>query len=135
MNGPKLYRDQIDGLGIENFEMDVSSIESAMNTLNTLADINDILKKIKYNIHIDIRKIRMDYIKKLRELDESSRKPGFLGRQKSSEKIIKKKKSLMKERDLKIRSYEIIEKTINSYMEQIEDSSVYIRNSIQNKVK
>jgi hypothetical protein len=135
MNGPKLYREQIDDLGIEDFEIDVSSIEAAMSTLNKLADMEDILKKIKYNLHIDIRKIRMDYLKKFRELDEYSKKPGRLRRKTPSEKRTEKKKSLIKKRDLEIKSYEIIEKTINYYLKQIKDSRAYIRNSIQNKVE
>jgi hypothetical protein len=129
-----LYSQQIDELGIEDIEIDVSSIEAAMDSLNKLAEMEDILKKIRYNLHIDIRKIRMEYLKKYRELEECSKKPGFLGRKKSSEKIIKKKKSLIKERDLEIKSCEIVEKVINNYLEQIEDSNAYIRDFLQNKV-
>lgn len=135
MNGSRLYSQQIDDLGIEDLEIDLSSIEVAMGTLNELTEMEDILKKLRYNLHIDVRKIRMDYLKKFRELNDSSKKPGFLGRKKPFEKVIKKKKSLIKERDLEIKSYEIVEKIINNYLEQIEDSREYIRDFLQSKVE
>ena len=62
MIGPKKYRKQLFDLGIEGMEIDVSTIDNAMDTLNKLNEIEKILKKIRYNVRTDIRRIRLDYI-------------------------------------------------------------------------
>ena len=60
---PRTYRQQIYNSGIEDLEINVSSLESSMRTLHKLNDLEELLKKIKYNLRVDIRKLRMDYIK------------------------------------------------------------------------
>ena len=45
MIGPKKYRKQLLDLGIEGMEIDVSTIDNAMDTLNKLNEIEKILKK------------------------------------------------------------------------------------------
>ena len=45
MLGPKKYRKQLLELGIEGMEIDVSSIDVAMDTLNQLNEMENILKK------------------------------------------------------------------------------------------
>ena len=47
MLGPKKYRKQLFDLGIEGMEIDVSTIDNAMDTLNQLNEIEKILKKIQ----------------------------------------------------------------------------------------
>ncbi len=135
MLGPKKYRKQLLDLGVEGMEIDVSTIDSAMNTLNTLNEMEKILKKIRYNVRTDIRRIRLDYMTKLQEVDRSAnKKTGFFGRKKSVSNIVQEKKSLTKERNLTIATYDVVENTIDDYLDQIENSKYYIKNSIQRRV-
>ena len=135
MIGPKKYRKQLFDLGIEGMEIDVSTIDNAMDTLNKLNEIEKILKKIRYNVRTDIRRIRLDYMAKLQEVDKSAnKKSGLFGRKKSVSKIVQEKKMLTKERNLTIATYDVVENTIDDYLDQIENSRYYIKNSIQRRV-
>lgn len=131
MNGPKKYRQQINDLGIDGMEIDISSIDVAMSTLNELNELEKILKKIRHNIRTDTRKLRLDYIQMMHEVEDSK---GSFGRKKSTEKKIKEKKALLKERNIKVSTYEVVEDTIDGYISQIESSKIYIMNSIQDRV-
>ncbi|OPY25095.1 MAG: hypothetical protein A4E27_01051 [Methanobacterium sp. PtaU1.Bin242] len=133
--GAKMYRKQLSEIGIEDMEIDVSSLEKAMETMQNLDDMETVLKKIRFNVHTDIRKVRVDYMKKMQELDEQLNKPKLFGRKRSPDEIIRKKKSVMKERKIKIKSYELIENMVDNYISQIEESRLYIKNHIQRKVK
>lgn len=132
MISPKKYRQQIDSLGIEGMIIDVSSIERAMSTINELDEIENVLNKIRHNVRIDMRNIRLEYLNKMKEAEEQPK--GLFKRKKSTNKIIKEKKSLLKDKDLKIAAYEVVENEINYYLSQIESSRVYIKNSIQGRV-
>ncbi len=136
MFGPKKYRKQLLDLGIEGMQVDVSTIDVAMDTLNQLNEMEKILKKIRYNVRADIRRIRLDYVTKLREVDESANiKTGFFSKKKKSvSKITQEKKTLTKERNLTIATYDVVENTIDDYLDQIENSKYYIKNSIQRRV-
>jgi hypothetical protein len=122
-------------MGIEDMEINVSSLENSMRTLRTINDMGKVLKKIRHNLRIDIRIMRMDYIKKIQNINELADKKGFFGKKMSDEKIFKKKKSLKKERKNNIAAYEIIETMVENYLTQIEDSRIYINNQIQSKVR
>ena len=98
-------------------------------------DREEVLKKIKYNLRADIRKIRLDYIKKMQNIDELALKKGLFGKKMSVEKLYQKRKSIKKERKLTLAAYEIIETMIENYLTQIDDSRNYIRNQIQDKVR
>ena len=50
MFSTKKYLKQLLDLGIECMEIDVSTIDGAMNNLNELNEIEKILKKIRYNV-------------------------------------------------------------------------------------
>ncbi|KAF5069449.1 hypothetical protein [Methanobacterium aggregans] len=132
MISPKKYRQQIDSLGIEGMLIDVSSIDRAMNTINELDDLEKILKKVRHNLRIDIRNIRLEYLNKMKETEQQPN--GLFKRKKSTEKIIKEKKILLKEKNLKIAAYEVVEDAINDYLSQIDSSRLYIKNSIQGRV-
>jgi len=132
MISPKKYRQQIDSLGIEGMIIDVSSIERAMSTINELDEIENVLNKIRHNVRIDMRNIRLEYLNKMKGAEEQPQ--GLFKRKKSTNKIIKEKKSLLKDKDLKIAAYEVVENEINYYLSQIESSRVYIKNSIQGRV-
>jgi hypothetical protein len=135
MFGPKSYRKQLLDLGIEGMEINVSTIDNAMETLNKLNEMEKVLKKIRYNVRTDIRKIRLDYMGKLQEVDQSAnQKSGILRRKKSVSKIVEEKKMLTKERNLTIATYDVVENTIDDYLDQIENSRFYIKNSIQRRV-
>ena len=135
MFGPKKYRKQLLDLGIEGMEIAVSTIDEAMNTLNELNEMEKILKKIRFNVRADIRKIRLDYMAKLKEVDNSANvKKGLFSRKKSVSKITQEKKMITKERNLTIASYDVVENTIDDYLDQIENSRYYIKNSIQRRV-
>jgi hypothetical protein len=135
MLGPKKYRKQLLELGIEGMEIDVSSIDVAMDTLNQLNDMEKILKKIRLNVRADIRKIRLDYVTKLKEVDQSANvKKGLFSRNKSVSNITEEKKKLTRERNLTIATYDVVENTIDDYLDQIDNSKYYIKNSIQRRV-
>ena len=135
MIGPKNYRKQLFDLGIEGMEIDVSTIDNAMVTLNELNEIEKVLKSIRYNVRTDIRRIRLDYMAKFQEVDKSAnKKSGLFGRKKSVSKIVQEKKMLTKERNLTIATYDVVENTIDDYLDQIENSRYYIKNSIQRRV-
>ena len=133
MFGPKFYQQQLDELGIDGMEIDVSTIKEAMQTLNELEEYEDILKKMRHNIRVDIRNIRKEYLLILKELNPSAE-----DKQKESarkvQKRIKKKKGVLKKRDAKIKSYEIMENMVDNYLTQIDDARIYIRNSIETRV-
>nr|WP_319373300.1 hypothetical protein [uncultured Methanobacterium sp.] len=133
MFGPKFYQQQLDELGIDGMEIDVSTIEMAMQTLNELEEYEDILKKMRHNIRMDIRNIRKEYLNILNELNPTPEE-----KQKESarkvQKRIKKKKGILKKRDAKIKSYELMENMVDNYLTQIDDARIYIRNSIETRV-
>jgi hypothetical protein len=131
---PKIYRKQIAEIGIEDMVIDVSSLQKAMATMMELDELEKVLNKIKFNLHTDIRNLRVEYMQKMQDVDESANKKGFLGRKKSNEAVVKEKKALKKERSANIAAYEIIEDLVNNYLAQIEESRIYIRNHIQKKV-
>ena len=136
MLGPKSYRKQLLDLGIEGMEIDVSTIDDAMNTLNELNEKEKILKKIRYNIRGDIRKIRLEYVTKLKQIDKinNNKKKGLFSRKKSVSKITQEKKVLIKEKNLTIATYDVVENTIDDYLNQIENSKYYIKHSIERRV-
>jgi len=132
---PKKYRQQLLDLEIDGFEIDTSTINNAMDTLNKLNELEKILSKIRYNVRADIRNIRLDYMGKLQEVDKSvNEKQGLLRRKKSVSQVIKEKKVLTKERNLTIATYAVVENTIDDYLDQIEQSKFYIKSSIQHRV-
>jgi hypothetical protein len=132
---PKIYRRQIAEIGIEDMVVDVSSLQRAMQTMIELDELEKVLNKIKFNLHTDIRNLRVEYMQKIQDVDELSKKKNMFGRTKSDDDIIRKKKTLKKERRANIAAYEIIEDLVNNYLTQIEESRIYIRNHIKKKVK
>ena len=131
---PRTYRQQIYNSGIEDLEINVSSLENSMRTLHKLNDLEELLNKIKYNLRVDIRILRMEYIKKMQDVDELALKKGLFRKQMSVEKIYQKRKSVKQERKVNIAAYEIIETMIENYLTQINDSRNYIQEQIQGKV-
>jgi geranylgeranyl pyrophosphate synthase len=133
MFGPKIYQQQLDELGIDGMEIDVSNIQRAMETMNELEEVEGVLKKIRHNIRTDIRAIRKEYILVINELNLSPEESRELSPRKV-QKRIKKKKDIIKKRNSKIKSYELIENLVDNYLTQISDAQIYIKNSIQRRV-
>jgi hypothetical protein len=132
---PKKYRKQLFELGIEGMEIDVSTIDDAMETLNQLNEFKKVLSKMRYNVRADIRNIRLNYMGKLQEIDRTSgEKQGLFRKKKSVSQIVKEKKKITKERNITIATYDVVENTIDDYLDQIEQSEYYIKNSIQRRV-
>lgn len=132
---PKLYRKQISEIGIEDMVIDISSLQRSMQTMSELDELESILSKIRYNLHLDIRNLRVEYMQRMQEAEEMVNQRSIFGRRKTTEDVVKKKRELKKERNADIANYEIIEDLVNSYLNQIEESRVYIRNHIQTKVQ
>ncbi len=132
---PRTYRQQISNSGIEDMEINVSSLENSMRTLHKLNDLEDLLTKIRYNLRVDIRILRLEYIKKMQDVDELALKKGLFRKQMSVEKIYQKRKSVKQERKVNLAAYEIIETMIENYLTQINDSRNYIQDQIQGKVQ
>ncbi|OPX58478.1 MAG: hypothetical protein A4E25_01659 [Methanobacterium sp. PtaB.Bin024] len=133
MLGPKIYQQQLDELEIDGMEIDVSNIQRAMETMNELEEMKNILKKIRHNIRTDIRAIRKEYILLINELNPSPEETRELS-PRQVQKRIKKKKSIIKKRNTKIKSYEMVENMVDNYLTQISDAEIYIRNSIERRV-
>jgi len=133
MLGPKIHQQQLDELEIDGMEIDVSNIQRAMETMNELEEMKNILKKIRHNIRTDIRAIRKEYILLINELNPSPEETRELS-PRQVQKRIKKKKSIIKKRNTKIKSYEMVENMVDNYLTQISDAEIYIRNSIERRV-
>ncbi|MDP3066814.1 MAG: hypothetical protein Q8N08_08770 [Methanobacteriaceae archaeon] len=132
MFSSKKYRQQIDNLGLDGMEIEVTSIKRAMAILDDLDDYEKVLIKIRYNIRSDVRSIRLEYMEKLQEMEESHQ--GLFGRKKSTDQIIKEKKAIIKDRNIKIAAYDIVENMVDDYLSQIADARRYIRGSIKKRV-
>jgi hypothetical protein len=133
MFGPKIYQQQLEELGIDGMEIDVSNIQNAMQSLNELEEVENILKKIRHNIRTDIRAIRKEYIILMKEYSVSPEESREL-KAKEVQKRVKKKKDITKKRNAKIKSYELIETMVDNYLTQISDAQIYIRTSIEGRV-
>lgn len=132
---PKYYRRQIAEIGIEDMVIDVSSLQKAMETMSELDELEKVLNHIKFNLRTDIRNLRVEYMQMIQEADGLINKRSLLGRKKTIDDVVRKKKALKKERNTNIAAYEIIENLINDYLKQIDESRLYIKNHIQMKVK
>jgi translation initiation factor IF-2 len=130
MLNPKKYRIYIKELAIDDLELDVSTSSNCIETLNAIEEIIDILNKLKYNVRMDLRNIRKNYLMLMKEVENSPSKKGRFRGWKSSSKLTQKK-DLKKKRDLKIASYEEIEELIDDYLCILEDAKDYVKNSIE----
>lgn len=110
----------------------MSSPAEAGSTLVKLQKLQKILRQIKYNIRMDIRFIRKEYLEKIQRIQEPSKILGlFSKRRLTKNKEIDARKSLITERNRKIASYESIESMIDNYLIQIDDLKVQIEDFIE----
>ncbi len=126
MISPKVYQQQIHDLEIEGMVVSPESIEEAALLLNRLNKTEKILERIRHNVRIDIRTIRLDYMEKIKGIKESSKVMGLYNKQRPKKDKINDKKKLIDDRDLKIASYESIEYTVDEYLRQIKNARVYL---------
>ncbi|OEC84328.1 MULTISPECIES: hypothetical protein [Methanobacterium] len=128
MISPKVYQQQIQDLGIEGLVVSPGNIEEALNLLDALEEIEKILERIRHNIRIDIRAIRIDYMEKIKDIKDSSKVMGLYSKQRPMKDKINDKRKLIDERDLKIAPYESIEYTVDEYLRQIKSIKNYLKN-------
>ena len=128
MISPKVYQQQIQDLGIEGMVVSPRNIEEALILLDALEEIEKILERIRHNIRIDIRAIRLDYMEKIKGIKDSSKVMGIYSKQRPMKDKINDKRKLIDERDLKIAPYESIEYTVDEYLRQIKSIKNYLKN-------
>jgi hypothetical protein len=136
MISPKFYQKQIQDLEIEGMEIFPENSEEAIILFDELQNIEKILEHVRYNIRMDIRAIRKDYMNKIREIGNSSKfKDGYDKR--SLKNKTNERRQLVDERDLKIAPYESIEYMIDDYLRQIKSAKSYVmdysKKAIENK--
>jgi hypothetical protein len=110
---PRFYKEQVEELGIEGIEIDPSSEEEALRILREVEDAIRNLKRIRYNLHMDMRLIRREYLEKMRD-------PDIRG-------DVKRRRALMDERDDLLGPYEGVDRIIETLLEQLEDASIFLR--------
>lgn len=128
MISQKVYQQQIQDLKIEGMVVFPESAEEATIILDELNNMEKVLERIRHNIRIDIRTIRVEYIEKIKEIKESSKVMGVYNKQRTMKDKIKDKRNLIDERDLRIAPYESIEYTVDEYLRQIKDAKKYVIN-------
>ena len=128
MISPKVYQQQIQDLGIEGLVVSPENTEEALILLDAFEETEKILERIRHNIRIDIRAIRVDYLEKIKGIKDSSKVIGLYSKQRPMKEKIKDKRNLIDERDLKIAPYESIEYTVDEYLRQIKDIKKYLKN-------
>ncbi|BAZ99624.1 hypothetical protein [Methanothermobacter sp. EMTCatA1] len=110
---PRFYKEQVEELGIEGIEIDPSSEEEALKILREVEDAIRNLKRIRYNLHMDMRLIRREYLEKMRDPDVRG--------------DVKRRRALMDERDNLLDPYEGVDRIINTLLEQLEEASIFLR--------
>jgi hypothetical protein len=110
---PRFYKEQVEELGIEGIEIDPSSEEEALKILREVEDAIRNLKRIRYNLHMDMRLIRREYLEKMRDPDVRG--------------DVKRRRALMDERDNLLGPYEGVDRIINTLLEQLEEASIFLR--------
>lgn len=125
--GPEEYYEQLQGLYLDESEMDLSSDFEARATLVKLNRLETDISKLKRKISKEMRTIRTMY------LDESIiEKPKILGIFSRGKNLTKtqKRKQLLAERESRLVPYEEIIVMINDYLDQLEDLRKYIENEV-----
>lgn len=110
---PRFYKEQVEELGTEGIEIDPSSEEEALKILREVEDGIRNLKRIRYNLHMDMRLIRREYLEKMRD-------PDIRG-------DVKRRRALMDERDNLLGPYEGVDRIIDTLLEQLEEASIFLR--------
>lgn len=132
---PKMYSQQIDDLGIDGLVIDPSSLSEAMTLLIKLKRDLKMLQQMKYNIRMDMRKIRKEYLKKLDSLNDPVKRMGIFDKKLTDKEFRNAKKILLHERDSVISPYEGLERLIDYYLQEIESSISFVKDYIHKQAE
>ncbi|RJS49818.1 MAG: hypothetical protein CIT03_01415 [Methanobacterium sp.] len=132
---PKFYQKQIAEVGVDGMEIEPSSLAEAMSLLVKLRNYKKLLEKIKFNLHMDMRSIRKEYLEKIRSLKEEPSRRGLFRKNLTEKNKISTKKNIYEERDRILAPYEALERLIEDYLDQIEDSKTYLELFIQKETE
>ncbi len=113
MISPQVYQQQINDLEIDGMEISPKNCLQADTLLKKLLKVENYLEQIRYNIRMDIRIIRRDYMDKIREIENSDHK-------------LREKKELFNQRELKIVPYQSTEDLVDDYLRQIKLAKKYL---------
>ncbi|GAB4306453.1 MAG: hypothetical protein Kow0019_01320 [Methanobacteriaceae archaeon] len=131
---PKFYREQITNLEIEGLNLNVNSVADSLQLLVKLRKIEKTLVKIKYNIRMDMRSIRKEYLNKIEELNKPVKVMKVFNRKLNKKDSLKYKKKIVDERDNKIKPYELLERLIDDYLLQIHDARNNLEKYMENEI-
>ncbi|AXV37930.1 MAG: hypothetical protein CIT01_06820 [Methanobacterium sp. BRmetb2] len=132
---PRFYREEISNLEIEGLNLDIDSVAEALQLLVKLKKIEKTLLKINYNIRMDTRSIRKEYLKRIEELNKPVKVMKVFNKKLNKKESLKVKKKIVDERDHRIKPYELLERLINDYLLQIHDAKNYLENFIEKNVE
>ncbi|MBE2899810.1 hypothetical protein DNK57_03095 [Methanothermobacter thermautotrophicus] len=110
---PRFYKEQLDELGIEGLEIDPSSEEEALELLGEVEEAIRNLKRIRYNLHLDMRLIRREYLEKLKDPQVRA--------------DVKRRRALIDERDSTLGPYEGVDRIIDTLLDQLEEAAISLR--------
>lgn len=132
---PKFYQKQIAEVGVDGMEIEPSSLAEAMSLLVKLRNYKKLLEKIKFNLHMDMRSIRKEYLDKIQSLKEEPSRRGLFRKNLTEKDKRSTKKNIYEERDRILSPYEALERLIEDYLDQIEDSKTYLELFIQKETE
>lgn len=116
-------------------EIEPSSLAEAMSLLVKLRNYKKLLEKIKFNLHMDMRSIRKEYLEKIQSLKEEPSRRGLFRKNLTEKDKRSTKKNIYEERDRILAPYEALERLIEDYLDQIEDSKTYLELFIQKETE
>ncbi|MDI9618026.1 hypothetical protein [Methanothermobacter sp.] len=110
---PRIYKEQVEELGIEGLEINPSSREEALELLREVEGYIKNLKRIRYNLHMDMRIIRRQYLKRMKD-------PKVRG-------DLQKRRSILDERDDILGPYEGVDRMIDALLDELDESAHFLR--------
>lgn len=110
---PRIYKEQVEELGVEGLEINPSNREEALELLEEVEGYIKNLKRIRYNLHMDMRIIRRQYLERMRD-------PEVKG-------DLRKRKSILDERDDILGPYEGVDRMIDALLEELDESAQFLR--------
>lgn len=124
---PGVYYEQLQGMYIEESDLNLSTDFEARTTLVRLNRLQSDVSKLKHDVSQDMRTIRNMYLD-----DSIMEKPkvfGIFGKGKELSTAEKRKK-LEKERENNLTPYKEVIDVINEYITQLEDLKKYIEDEV-----
>ncbi|MEN6291773.1 MAG: hypothetical protein ABFC34_00230 [Methanobacterium sp.] len=124
---PGVYYEQLQGMYIEESDLNLSTDFEARTTLVKLNRLQSDVSKLKHSVSQDMRTIRNLYLD-----DSIIEKPKVLGIFGGGKKLsaTEKRKKLEKERENNLNPYKEVIDMIDDYILQIEDLKKYIEDEV-----